>query len=265
MKFQKYQGTGNDFVIVNGDLEDIDPTNHKQIRLICDRRFGIGADGFILIFSHDVYDFEMVYFNADGHRGSLCGNGSRCAVAFAREEEFFQTNTCIFLAYDGPHQAVIREDTTDVELKMMDVSNVESGKGMAVLDTGSPHYVTMVEDLSDLDIVEAGKHIRYSPRFAKEGINVNFVEPLDQGRLEVATYERGVEDETYSCGTGVTACALGYHILDPVHREGKQEVIVQTKGGNLSVRFNANNGIYTNVWLIGPVRKVFIGEMELDQ
>ena len=260
MKFVKYQGTGNDFVLINGNKETFNQADYKLVKQICDRRFGIGADGFIIIQHHPEYDFEMLYYNADGRPGSLCGNGSRCAVAFAHSENFFTGSSCHFMAYDGMHEARYLTDGGEVELKMRDVVDVEKGKGMVVLDTGSPHYVTMVEDLSDLDIVEAGKAIRYSPRFTHEGVNVNFVEPVGEDQLQVATYERGVEDETYSCGTGVTACAVGYYALGENNINGNQQVSIHTKGGNLKVRFQKKGDSFTNIWLIGPALMVFKGQ-----
>lgn len=261
MKFEKYQGTGNDFVLINGDTQPFDLLDYQRVKSLCDRRFGIGADGFIVIRSHEDSDFEMLYFNADGHPGSLCGNGSRCAVAYAHREGFFSGENCEFTAYDGVHQARYDSGTGVVELKMNDVFSVEKGQGMVILDTGSPHYVTLVEDLSDLDIVEAGRAIRFSPRFAKDGINVNFVESKQNNALEVATYERGVEDETYSCGTGVTACALGYHILNQENGSGHQEVKIRTKGGELRVRFEKRGHTFENIWLVGPAVRVFEGSI----
>ena len=261
MEFVKYQGTGNDFVLINGDTQTFDPTDYSRVKALCDRRFGIGADGFMIIRRHDDFDFEMLYYNADGRPGSLCGNGSRCAVAFAYAAGIFGGNTCTFLAYDGPHEARIDAAGSQVELKMNDVSGVEIGQGMVVLDTGSPHYVTLVEDLSDLDIVEAGRAIRFSPRFAELGINVNFVEPLQSDTLKVATYERGVEDETLSCGTGVTACAIGHHVLSQSNREGEHAVNIKTKGGLLHVKFNQQDNQYRNIWLVGPAVRVFEGKI----
>ncbi len=261
MDFVKYQGTGNDFVLVNGNRQVVDPNDYDYIKKLSDRRFGIGGDGFIIIRDHSDHDFEMLYYNADGRPGSLCGNGSRCAVAFAFEEGFFEGEHCNFMAYDGLHEAIYAPKDQIVELKMNDVSETHQGHDMVVLDTGSPHYVTLVEDLSDLDIVQAGRAIRYSPRFAKQGINVNFVEPLQKDHIRVATYERGVEDETYSCGTGVTACALGYFLLNkgPDHHSEVHETNIQTRGGDLKVRFQKTKDKFTNIWLIGPAIRVFEG------
>ncbi len=262
MKFVKYQATGNDFVVVNGDVEKLNLSDYETIKKLCDRRFGIGGDGFIVIRSHSETDFEMLYYNSDGRPGSLCGNGSRCAVAFAYEAGFFEGKECSFMAYDGIHRARFHSEIGKVELEMADISNIEIGTQMVILDTGSPHYVTLVEDLSDLDIVEAGKAIRFSPRFAEDGINVNFVEQSGENQVIVATYERGVEDETYSCGTGVTASALGEYVLSGQTEQGQYEVNIQTKGGNLAVRFLVSDGNFEDIWLIGPATKVFEGEIE---
>ena len=259
--FFKYQGTGNDFVLIDNRFHDyISIEQTKAIKQMCDRRFGIGADGLILLQNKPGYDFEMVYFNADGRQSSMCGNGGRCIVAFAKALGIIE-RACHFIAIDGEHKAVIHKNGW-VDLKMGDVHEVEYGNGYFMLDTGSPHYVIFVEDLSDINVVESGQLIRYSDRFRKEGINVNFVEKLN-GEILVGTYERGVEDETLSCGTGVTAAA----IADFTQRNGLQkgEIPIQTKGGQLKVRLEKNNGIYQNIWLCGPVKKVFSGSYLIDK
>jgi diaminopimelate epimerase len=267
LPFFKYQGTGNDFVMIdqrqNTYLRRADQTLIEQL---CDRRFGIGADGLILLSPPSVQtpdlDFEMVYFNADGRESSMCGNGGRCLVAFAHHLQVFDSQ-CLFNAIDGLHAANVRADGW-VELKMIDVKNVEIGKDYFLMNTGSPHFVVFVEDLSDINIYEAGRQIRYSERFQKEGVNVNFVEiGKDKSGIEVATYERGVEDETYSCGTGVTAAAIAFAL-----RQNKQEssltVPIKTKGGNLEVRFErTTEGVFSEVWLCGPAQKVFSGSVEV--
>lgn len=255
--FFKYQGTGNDFVMIdNRGTKFLDRTDEGKIQLMCDRRFGIGADGLILLQNKAGYDFEMVYFNADGRESSMCGNGGRCTVAFAKFLGIIE-NECQFLAVDGGHQAKISAEDW-VELKMSDVKKVETGDGFFVLDTGSPHYVVFVEDLDDINITEGGQAIRYSDRFRKEGINVDFAEQV-HGSLKVATYERGVEAETLSCGTGVTAAAISFFLKNknPPFRE----VPISTKGGELSVRFLPDgNGGFRDIWLCGPARQVFSGE-----
>lgn len=263
MNFKKYQGTGNDFVIINGDREEFDRSDYDLVRSICDRKFGIGADGFIVVSDSDEGDFEMLYYNADGKPGSMCGNGGRCAVAFAYSEGFFTSETCRFMAYDGMHEARYSAETFVVELKMSNVKTYELGDRMTVMDTGSPHYVTLVEDIDDIDIVEAGKVIRYSSRFKENGINVNFVENKSDF-LEVATYERGVEDETLSCGTGVTASALSFHLLRNGQSDlGKFELDVRTKGGDLKVKFEYDGSTFINIWLVGKGEEVFEGRINL--
>lgn len=258
--FSKYHGTGNDFILINGDRNRVDTTDHDWIRRCCDRRFGIGGDGLIVVRSGDTFDFEMLFFNSDGQPGSFCGNGSRCAVLFAKTEKFFSGHECRFLAYDGSHEAKIHRSS--VEIKISDVSRVEKNENFVVLDTGSPHYVEKVVDLDRLNIVEAGKAIRFSPRFAEQGINVNFVDNEIDRFLSIATYERGVEDETLSCGTGVVAGVLGVHMLD--HGSDTSGTIrdVKTKGGNLQVRFSKTGDLFHDIWLIGPAEFVFSGQVQ---
>lgn len=253
--FYKYEGTGNDFVLVDQRQEIyLTRQDTNLIEHICNRRFGIGADGLILLQNVEDYDFEMIYFNSDGRESTMCGNGGRCIAAFANYLGVAGDH-CRFLAIDGPHEAKIIGNW--VELKMSNVTDVEIGDGSFVLNTGSPHYVVFVEDLSDINIVESGQVIRYSDRFRKEGINVNFVEKTDGG-IEVATYERGVEDETLSCGTGVTAAALSYHLANP--NLNASEVAISTKGGQLKVRFEKGKEKgFENIWLCGPANRVFEG------
>lgn len=260
MRFSKYQGTGNDFILVNGESETIDPANTSEIQRWCDRKFGIGADGFILIREHSDCDFEMLFFNNDGHPGSLCGNGGRCAVKFAKEEGYFDGDECTFMAFDGVHQA--RSATDTVSLRMSDVLRTAPDKGRVLLNTGSPHYVALVEDLNDIDVVEAGRAIRYSTEFRKEGINVNFVETEESDLLKMVTYERGVEDETLSCGTGAVAAAIGHYLLSESSSLVEQNVEILTRGGKLKVRFTPCQSEYKNIWLTGPVVKVFSGILE---
>jgi len=211
--FYKYQGTGNDFVMIDQRAQQyITKSDIELINRLCDRKFGVGADGLILLQLKDGYDFEMIYFNADGNESTMCGNGGRCITAFARYLGVVE-NECRFLAIDGPHDAKV-DEAAWVELKMLDVPKIEIGEDYFVMNTGSPHYVIFVEDIDDIDVVDNGQAIRYSKRFRKEGINVNFVERTQDGIL-VATYERGVEDETLSCGTGVTAAAISHYLQKP--------------------------------------------------
>ena len=257
IQFYKYQGTGNDFILIDNRGAFFDPNDNQLINRLCDRRFGIGADGLILLQNKDGFDFEMVYFNADGKEGSMCGNGGRCVCAFAQSLGIIES-TCNFLAVDGPHEARVQSDGW-VELKMGDVNDIESLEDHYVMDTGSPHYVTFVEDVDDINVVENGQAIRYSKKYKEKGINVNFVEKTNDGIL-VLTYERGVEDETLSCGTGVTAAAIGYYLENP--QQAKNNVAIKAKGGELMVRFETHNGSqFTDIWLCGPTQQVFSGSL----
>ncbi|TDE16219.1 diaminopimelate epimerase [Dyadobacter psychrotolerans] len=255
--FYKYQGTGNDFVMID-DRSGSFPASQELIASLCHRRFGIGADGLILLQNADGYDFRMVYFNADGGEGSMCGNGGRCVVRFAHDLGLFENSTS-FIAVDGPHEATA---TTDIiRLRMSPVNAVELHDEYDFMNTGSPHYVTYVDNIKDVEVVDIGKDIRYGPVFGPAGgTNVNFVQVLDDNHLSVRTYERGVEDETYSCGTGVTACALSAHI-----REGWEGAItVETLGGTLEVDYNEPAaGKFDDIYLIGPAVKVYEGEVEV--
>lgn len=272
--FYKYQGTGNDFVMIDQrETTYLQKTDNEIIRQLCDRRFGIGADGLMFLQLKNGYDFEMVYFNADGTEGSMCGNGGRCLTAFAHFLGVFQ-DKCRFMAIDGEHEAIVKGQYEQkglgnavwVELKMIDVAqkSIEQGNDYYLMNTGSPHYVVFAEDLTDIDVYENGRAIRYSERFAKEGVNVNFVEILKEGQgIEVATYERGVEDETYSCGTGVTASAISYYLKLGY---SKNKVPIKTKGGTLEVKFTlpeSTEGIFQNVWLCGPATQVLKGRIEI--
>lgn len=272
MKFWKYQGAGNDFVMLDQRHEQpITRTDTALIERLCDRRFGIGADGLILLQNHADYDFEMIYFNADGRESSMCGNGGRCIAAFAQDLGV-TTGACRFLAIDGPHEAQVRIDHPNanlangqakywVELKMTDVQSIEQQDvNTYILNTGSPHYVHFADKIGDLNMVEAGRAVRYSERFREAGINVNLVEPTPNG-LRIRTYERGVEDETLACGTGVTAAALAYALRNKMAHETVGETAVHAQGGDLSVRFQANGSGFREVWLCGPATQVFAGEV----
>jgi len=257
LRFYKYQGTGNDFVILDNRSWSFTSLTKERIRLLCDRRLGIGADGLMLLNPHSGFDFEMKYYNADGGESTMCGNGGRCLVKFAYDQGI-RKNEYSFIASDGPHLAEI-DDQGIVSLKMKDVTGIEERRGDFVLDTGSPHYIKMVTEVMDLDVYEKGMDIRYSSEYAKDGINVNFVEQKRPDEIVVRTYERGVEDETLSCGTGVTAAALAcYH-----NEVGYNYVKINTRGGKLTVRFDRkDNGSYENIWLCGPALKVFEGTIE---
>ncbi len=258
--FSKYQGTGNDFIIIDQfQNRHIKPDQQRLIRRLCDRRFGIGADGLILLQSASGVDFEMIYFNADGLVGSLCGNGSRCAVSHCHKLGRFSDHGR-FIASDGVHEARISGANGDVEVRMTNVQNINTGKGFYFLNTGSPHYVTFVEDLSDLDVEQTGRAIRYSAPFREQGVNVNFVERIPDG-IEVSTYERGVEAETLSCGTGVVASAISLAIQQK--QTGSISTVIKTKGGKLLVRFEREGDTYRNIWLCGPAELIFEGSIAL--
>ncbi|MHA8052794.1 diaminopimelate epimerase [Aquirufa sp. OSTEICH-129A] len=254
MKFYKYQGTGNDFVIID-DRAGTFQLGQKEIAHLCHRRFGIGADGLMLLQKAEGYDFRMVYYNSDGTEGSMCGNGGRCLVRFASDLGIVQDFTT-FIAIDGEHQAHI--DPDKISLHMQNVAEIETVSNDYFAQTGSPHLVRFCSAVQSEDVKNTGAQIRYSDTFkSRGGTNVNFVE-LTQKGLFVRTYERGVEDETYSCGTGVTAAALVAHTIHGL----SSPVAIQTLGGNLSIEFkgNAQTGFY-DVFLIGPAVRVFEGEI----
>ena len=248
------------------------PADQNLIEKLCDRRFGIGADGLILLQKKPGFDFEMVYFNADGRESSMCGNGGRCIVAFAHALGIF-AEKCRFYAIDGEHEASIYMarnlwESTNlglekwVELKMVDVQLVEDKGDAYVLNTGSPHFVQFETSIEGLDVFKKGSKIRNSRPYKKAGINVNFVEKTGKNSIKVATFERGVEDETLSCGTGVTAAALSFYLENNL--SGKQEIAVSTKGGQLAVRFEPNGNLsFKNIWLSGPATQVFTGKINI--
>ncbi|NRD21125.1 diaminopimelate epimerase [Winogradskyella eckloniae] len=256
MTFYKYQGTGNDFVIVDNRLNTIDKSNTKRIAEICDRRFGVGADGFILLENDDKTDFRMVYYNADGNESTMCGNGGRCIVAFAKFLGLIENDT-EFVAIDGLHLAKV--DDGIVHLQMQNVSTIELHQNHQFLDTGSPHHIEQVSNISNVEVQSTGAKIRYGEPYNEAGSNVNFVEQITTDSFAVRTYERGVEDETLSCGTGVTAVAIAMHKIGKVNG---QKVSLKTQGGWLNVRFNAEDDGYNDIWLIGPAEQVFKGELE---
>lgn len=259
LHFYKYQGTGNDFVILDNRDKKYDGVTKEQVQFLCDRRFGIGADGLMLLNLHPDYDFEMKYYNSDGKESSMCGNGGRCLTKFANDMGLIQT-TYHFIAIDGKHKSAINTDGT-VALKMADVNEVKYSHGNFILNTGSPHFIEMTSDVMHLDVCRKGREIRYSTEFKQEGINVNFVEQTEiPDKIIVRTYERGVEDETFSCGTGVTAAALVCNHND----NGFNRVEVQTKGGKLSVEYDKTGDTFKNIWLHGPAVKVFEGSIEID-
>lgn len=255
--FYKYQGVGNDFIILDNRSGQYSDLTTAQINFLCNRRFGIGADGVMTFNLHPEAAFEMKYYNADGKEGSLCGNGGRCIIAFARKLDLIKDKVT-FLATDGLHEGILKVDGW-VELKMNDVTHIERGYDFAILDTGSPHYVKYTDRLEELDVVGKGKAVRFNDRFSAEGINVNFVE-YGSDALHIRTYERGVEDETQACGTGVTAAA----IVVAGNQNMAYTIPVKARGGDLVVRYHKKDDQhYEDIWLCGPAKFVFEGEVEL--
>lgn len=258
--FFKYHGAGNDFLLIDG-REKIPELSTQQIKSICDRNFGVGADGLMYLLASNDYDFEMKYFNSDGNEGSMCGNGGRCIVSFAFDCGIEQPSFK-FVASDGEHFAEIlnsKGNIKEIRLQMQDVHQIEEINDHLVLDTGSPHHLTFCKSISDKNIFQAGKAIRYSAKFKEKGVNANFIEQK-RNHLFVRTYERGVENETLACGTGVTAAAIGAYIKNDEKFNSYQ---IQTLGGALKVSFNEENSIFTDVFLEGPAEYVFKGSIEI--
>ncbi len=256
LHFYKYQGTGNDFVIIDNRDGSIQLSS-QQVALLCDRHFGIGADGLMLLNKHHSYDFEMIYYNADGAPGTMCGNGGRCLTKFAFDKGI-QPSSYSFIASDGEHEAII-DDNGWVHLKMIDVHEISKLNEATVLNTGSPHYIKPVSGLSSYDVFTEGKKIRYNKTYNEKGINVNFVE-WNENELFVRTYERGVENETFSCGTGVTAAAMAMS----ADTTGLQETKIRTLGGSLLIKFNKIDAQhFTDVWLCGPASFVYDGQITI--
>ena len=260
--FSKYHGAGNDFILIDNRRLQWNP-EQKEVAFLCDRHFGIGADGLILLGEAPGYDFGMTYYNSDGNESTMCGNGGRCITAFAGSLGLI-TAHARFSAIDGAHLANIIFNSSSlfqVRLKMKDVEKIDRANEDLILNTGSPHYVIFTKDVDQMDVVKEGRKIRNSPPFVSHGINVDFVEVFDD-HLYVRTYERGVENETLSCGTGVTAAAIAFALN---RKEIDGLIKVTTLGGELNVSFSQNGGSFTNVWLEGPAERVFQGEMEIGE
>lgn len=259
LRFYKYQGTGNDFVMIDNRTSFFPKEDKELVAHLCHRRFGIGGDGLILLEEAEGYDFRMVYYNADGSESTMCGNGGRCLVAFAKQLKIINDN-CRFIAIDGEHTATISSDGI-VSLQMINVSGIEIEKSYSFLNTGSPHHVQVVRDLGNYDVFGIGQEIRESELYAPGGTNVNFVEQEGPNHFRIRTFERGVEDETLSCGTGATAVAIS------MYAQGKcdhNEVKIDVEGGSLTISFETDDRIsYRNVVLSGPAKLAFEGTIEI--
>jgi diaminopimelate epimerase len=262
LRFSKFHGTGNDFVMIDGRNQDIALLDNRVIRSLCERRFGIGADGLIILEDSSSFDFRMRYFNADGKEGTMCGNGGRCITAFAHELGL-TSRDAMFEGIDGVHSSTILPNG-EIRLRLKDVDGIRWMEDGYIIDTGSPHFVRFVEQLNELDVLGEGREIRMQGRFGDRGINVNFVETgSSPNRISVRTYERGVESETYSCGTGVAAAAICayYHFKSDIF-----SYHVHTRGGNLNVAFKEQHHTsFRDVHLTGPALHVYDGTIEVSR
>ena len=257
ISFYKYHGAGNDFIMVDARAEDESLFTTGLVKQLCDRHTGIGADGLILLLPSDDKDFHMKYFNSDGNESTMCGNGGRCITVFARDQGIIK-DKAIFTGIDGDHIAYIRDNLL-VRLKMIDVDNIIQMEQGYFLNTGSPHFVLVKKDIENLDVFNEGRTIRHWPDFAPGGANVNFIEMIDKNEIAVRTYERGVENETLSCGTGSVASAITSYFI---HRPDKSSYTIHTRGGKLKVSFQpGENNSFTDIWLEGPAEYVFKGEV----
>jgi diaminopimelate epimerase len=258
LEFYKYQGAGNDFVMIDNRSGFFPKENTQLVAHLCDRRFGIGGDGLILLENDTETDFKMVYYNSDGNQSSMCGNGGRCLVAFAKDLEVIEDKTT-FIATDGLHHASF-EDNGLVSLQMIDVPTVDIKNDHSFLNTGSPHHVQMVEDLEHYNIKEEGAAIRYGELYGAAGSNINFVKKIDDTTFRLRTYERGVEDETLACGTGATAVAIA---MNATGQTNATAININVEGGKLVVSFDKGQNGFTNVFLKGPAEFVFKGTIEV--
>ena len=252
-QFFKYQGTGNDFVMIDNRQNDIDIEDSKLIAHLCDRKFGVGGDGLIVLEDDPTSDFKMIYFNADGCESTMCGNGGRCVVHFAKYLGIID-NEAYFSAIDGFHRAKIKDD--EIHLSMHNVTDIQYNKDSVFLDTGSPHHIEICTNLDTLNVKVLGAQLRFGELYGVRGANINFVEKINTSTFKVRTYERGVEDETLSCGTGVTAVAIAMH-HNKMTTNTKLNIL--TVGGELHVSFNVDSRIYNDIWLTGPAVQVYNG------
>ncbi|MEO8253553.1 MAG: diaminopimelate epimerase [Flavobacterium sp.] len=258
IQFYKYQGTGNDFVMIDNRSGFFPKEDIKIIQRLCDRRFGIGADGLILLENDAKTDFKMVYYNSDGNQSTMCGNGGRCLVAFAKQLEVIG-NTTSFSAIDGLHHAAVDQDGI-VSLQMIDVEAIKINAEYSFLNTGSPHHIQLVDDLQNYNVKDKGAAIRYGELYGKAGSNINFVKKIDEATFALRTYERGVEDETLACGTGATAAAIA---MNATGQTNLTAININVEGGKLSVSFEKAGDKYINVFLNGPAEFVFEGTIEI--
>ncbi len=258
LEFYKYQGTGNDFVMIDNRSNTFPKENTQLVARLCDRRFGIGADGLILLDNDTDTDFRMVYYNSDGNLSSMCGNGGRCLVAFAKQLNVIQNQTT-FIATDGLHHATVADDGI-VSLQMIDVTEIKNTPDYSFLNTGSPHHVQLVADIEHYNVKENGAAIRYGALYGQQGSNINFVKKIDDTTFSLRTYERGVEDETLACGTGATAVAIA---MNATGQTNSNVINLNVEGGKLAVSFDKVDGKYTNVFLKGPAEFVFKGTIEI--
>jgi diaminopimelate epimerase len=254
INFDKYEGTGNDFVMIDNRNDFFPKNDVNLIAHLCDRRFGIGADGLILLENDSESDFKMVYYNSDGNQSTMCGNGGRCLVAFAKKLHIIDNSTS-FMAVDGIHHATISDENI-VSLQMKDVDFVNSQSNYTFLDTGSPHHIELVSSIANLDVKSQGAAIRYSDLYGSAGANVNFVEQISDDTFSIRTYERGVEDETLSCGTGATAAAIAMNFIG---KTNSNSIKINVQGGKLEVSFDKKDSHFSNVFLKGPASFVFQG------
>ena len=256
--FDKYHGAGNDFIIID-DRDILFPDNeHQFIKKLCDRHFGVGANGFILLRKSKVADFKMIYYNSDGHPSSLCGNGSRCVFSFAQKHGIVG-ETGSFETSDGLHNATIDSNGL-ICIQIGDVTEIEERGDDVFLDTGSPHHVSCVAAVENIDVQQQGANIRYGAPYNTAGSNVNFVQKTAPSSFKIRTYERGVEGETLACGTGAVAAAIGVHYLGLTTLN---QINIHAMGGALEVSFETTSGHYKNIWLKGPANFVFSGNFYL--
>ena len=254
IEFYKYQGTGNDFIIIDDRKNVFNEKDNNLISALCERKMGIGADGLILLRNDPKYDFNMIYFNSDGNESTMCGNGGRCIISLAQSLNIINERT-LFNAIDGMHKGIILDKV--IKIKMNDVSKIQKIDNGVMINTGSPHYIELVDDIEKIDLEKRGKEINSSRFFIKDGVNVNFVQANQD--IYMRTYERGVNSETLSCGTGAVAASIALHNMNLIKDNTIQ---INTRGGSLEVSFDLDNCNYHNVWLSGEVNLVYVGEFE---